>query len=89
MMVIRLYTTSEHHGFRALFGEMPDEALRLRSGAALFIHMKENKIFTGTSGEELYQKVKANKYLEGEEILHFKLDFQAKMLEAKEIDWKE
>lgn len=89
MNVTRLYTKPDGNGYMALFGEVPDEALRLRSGAALYIHMNGNKIFTGESGEELYQKVKANKFLEGEDILNFKLDFHRKMTEAKRVEWKE
>ena len=53
MNVTRLYTKPGGGGYLALFGEVPDEALRLRSGASLYVHMNGNKIYTGTSGEEL------------------------------------
>ena len=89
MNVTRLYTKPDGNGYLALTGNVPDDALRLRSGAALFIHMDGNKIYTGTTGEELYQKVKAEKFLVRDEILHFKLDFHRKMTEAKRIEWKE
>lgn len=89
MNVTRLYTRANEQGYLALFGEIPTEALRLRSGATLYVHLKGNKTFTAESGEELYQKVRANKCLEGEEILKFKLDFNSKINEAKQVDWKE